>query len=85
MGNFYNSNQPETDYGYRPIDTGKGGGSIDTGKKKKREKEPKENSADKDRKADDAFMNEPNEVRGTESGAYDGLESIDDSHWSPNS
>ena len=34
----------------------------------------KENTADADRKADDAFMAEPSDVRGTESGAYDGVD-----------
>lgn len=80
MGFNSKYNQPQTEYQYGPIDTGKGGGSINTGSKGKpsaapKEKPaPKENTADADRKADDAYMAEPTEMRGTESGAYDGLD-----------
>ena len=72
--------QPQTEYQYGPTDTGKGGGSISTGSKGKpstapKEKPvPKENTADADRKKDDAFMAEPNTMRGTEAGNYNGLD-----------
>lgn len=88
-GGFYNNNDTGTEYVYGPTDTGSGGGSINTGSKGKPSSEPrekprpkestkqKENDADANRRLDDAFMNEPSTVRGTESGAYDGIDAPD--------
>ncbi len=85
--------QPQTEYAYGHTDTGKGGGSINTGSKGKPSDAPTEKPVNErkspreekkhDReiyekmKEDDAFMaspSEPTTVRGTESGAYDGLD-----------
>lgn len=97
FGGFYNKNDVGSEYVYGPTDTGKGGGSINTGSSgkpsdtpKEKPKTPpadrkpaKENDADHQRKLDDAFMNEPSTTRGTESGAYDGLESTEGNYWRP--
>ena len=89
FGRFYDSSDKGSEYVYGPTDTGKGGGSTNTGskgqpsstpKEKPRESRPdkKDKAHDKDvhdrMRADDAFMNEPSDVRGVESGAYDGVE-----------
>lgn len=94
FGAFY-KDDPGKEYVYGPTDTGKGGGSISTGSKGQPSSAPKEKTRDSGQsrrdkkhdkeiyaqmKKDDDFMNEPNQVRGTESGAYDGIdqpESVD--------
>lgn len=88
FGSFY-KDDPGTEYVYGPTDTGKGGGSINTGSKGQPSSNQKEKPRDNGQsrrdkkhdkeiydqmKADDKFMSEPNETRGTESGAYDGLD-----------
>lgn len=81
-------NQPGTEYQYGHTDTGKGGGSIDTGKKPSNAptEKARPSSSEKQRdekhdreiydqmKKDDEFMSEPTTTRGTESGAYNGLD-----------
>ena len=72
FGNKYK--QPDMDYGFTPIDTGKGGSGIDTGKgRKKKKTEPGDSEATP---YDDSKVpaRDATEVRGEESGAYDGLD-----------